>query len=159
MTRVAHASDCAATMPHGRRVRPATTTLAPLSPCPACWPAARTLHQRGHTQLQQPSALAVLLFASAHPPLLPARLPAYLDWTAGREGQELIPDELDPKVVEVYQGVGKVLSRYTAGKVGASWLLYCCLCRAACAVMPVSLLAPASAPAAHAVLHATAPDG
>ncbi|KAL4458621.1 hypothetical protein ABPG75_013486 [Micractinium tetrahymenae] len=34
-----------------------------------------------------------------------------------REGQELIPSELDPKVVEVYQGVGKVLSRYTAGKV------------------------------------------
>lgn len=34
-----------------------------------------------------------------------------------REGQEFIPAELDPKVVEVYQGVGKVLSRYTAGKV------------------------------------------
>ncbi|EFN54310.1 hypothetical protein CHLNCDRAFT_135512 [Chlorella variabilis] len=34
-----------------------------------------------------------------------------------REGQEFVPDELDPKVVEVYQGVGKVLSRYTAGKV------------------------------------------
>lgn len=34
-----------------------------------------------------------------------------------REGQALIPGELDPKVVEVYQGVGKVLSRYTAGKV------------------------------------------
>lgn len=34
-----------------------------------------------------------------------------------REGSEMIPDELDPKVVEVYQGVGKVLSRYTAGKV------------------------------------------
>ncbi|KAL4429375.1 hypothetical protein ABPG77_005149 [Micractinium sp. CCAP 211/92] len=34
-----------------------------------------------------------------------------------RDGQELIPSELDPKVVEVYQGVGKVLSRYTSGKV------------------------------------------
>lgn len=34
-----------------------------------------------------------------------------------REGQDYIPEELDPKVVEVYQGVGKVLSRYTAGKV------------------------------------------
>ncbi|PSC71236.1 Bystin [Micractinium conductrix] len=34
-----------------------------------------------------------------------------------REGDDFIPGELDPKVVEVYQGVGKVLSRYTAGKV------------------------------------------
>ncbi|KAI3435957.1 hypothetical protein D9Q98_002015 [Chlorella vulgaris] len=34
-----------------------------------------------------------------------------------RDGQEFVPAELDPKVVEVYQGVGKVLSRYTAGKV------------------------------------------
>lgn len=33
----------------------------------------------------------------------------------------MIPDELDPKVVEVYQGVGKVLSRYTSGKVSESW--------------------------------------
>ena len=29
-----------------------------------------------------------------------------------------MPSGLDPKVVEVYQGVGKVMSRYTAGKVG-----------------------------------------
>lgn len=31
--------------------------------------------------------------------------------------EEAIPDGLDPKVVEVYRGVGQVLSRYTAGKV------------------------------------------
>ena len=36
-----------------------------------------------------------------------------------REGEDYVPDDLDPKVVEVYQGVGKVLSRYTAGKVSA----------------------------------------
>ena len=36
---------------------------------------------------------------------------------AHREGGDYVPDELDPKVVEVYQGVGKVLSRYTSGKV------------------------------------------
>lgn len=42
-------------------------------------------------------------------------LPACL--LACRDGQELLPSELDPKVVEVYQGVGKVLSRYTSGKV------------------------------------------
>jgi hypothetical protein len=40
---------------------------------------------------------------------------------AYREGEEFIPAELDPKVVEVYQGVGKVLSRYTAGKV-CGWM-------------------------------------
>jgi hypothetical protein len=34
-----------------------------------------------------------------------------------REGEEYVPEGLDPKVVEVYQGVGKVLSRYTSGKV------------------------------------------
>lgn len=33
------------------------------------------------------------------------------------EGEEVLPEGLDSKVVEVYQGVGKVMSRYTAGKV------------------------------------------
>ena len=32
-----------------------------------------------------------------------------------------LPGGLEPKVVEVYQGVGKVMSRYTAGKVGANF--------------------------------------
>lgn len=76
--------------------------------------------------------------------------------TVSREGEDegpLIPDGFDPKVVEVYQGVGKVLSRYTAGKVG--WqvgVLVPCACLAACrrashactACMPT--LAPAPGP-------------
>lgn len=45
-------------------------------------------------------------------PSCPACLPL-----CDREGSDYIPDELDPKVVEVYQGVGKVLSRYKSGKV------------------------------------------
>ncbi len=34
-----------------------------------------------------------------------------------REGEGPVPDGLDPKVVEVYTAVGKLLSRYSAGKV------------------------------------------
>lgn len=71
--------------------------------------------------------------AGSLPPVLPCGSPAPVADTppgrprlpcfpaALREGSEMIPDELDPKVVEVYQGVGKVLSRYTAGKVSESW--------------------------------------
>ena len=32
-------------------------------------------------------------------------------------GAAIIPQGLDPKVVEVYQAVGKIMSRFTAGKV------------------------------------------
>ena len=34
-----------------------------------------------------------------------------------RPGDEVLPEGLDPKVVAVYQGVGRLLTRYTAGKV------------------------------------------
>ncbi len=33
------------------------------------------------------------------------------------DGGAIIPQGLDPKVVEVYQAVGKIMSRFTAGKV------------------------------------------
>lgn len=33
------------------------------------------------------------------------------------DGAAIIPQGLDPKVVEVYQAVGKIMSRFTAGKV------------------------------------------
>ncbi|GFH18501.1 uncharacterized protein HaLaN_15319, partial [Haematococcus lacustris] len=33
------------------------------------------------------------------------------------EGEEMVPEGLDQKVVEVYRAVGKLLSRYTVGKV------------------------------------------
>lgn len=68
----------------------------------------------------------ILPLCSFLPHLLPSQLtdfclsacvPACARHGVCREGQEFVPDELDPKVVEVYQGVGKVLSRYTAGKV------------------------------------------
>lgn len=61
-------------------------------------------------QLQSSRSLQVLTPAAA---AACRRLPCW----GCREGEELVPAELDPKVVEVYQGVGKVLSRYTAGKV------------------------------------------
>ena len=52
------------------------------------------------------------------PPSLP---PVAADAAATcREGEDApLPGGLEPKVVEVYQGVGKVMSRYTAGKVRA----------------------------------------
>ena len=34
-----------------------------------------------------------------------------------RAGEGPLPEGLDPKVVEVYQGVGVLLSRYTTGKL------------------------------------------
>ena len=34
-----------------------------------------------------------------------------------RGGEDPVPEGLDPKVVEVYQGVGVLLSRYTTGKL------------------------------------------
>lgn len=34
-----------------------------------------------------------------------------------QDGAPLIPQGLDPKVVAVYQAVGKIMSRFTAGKV------------------------------------------
>eukprot|EP00899_Mesostigma_viride_P010323 jgi/Mesvir1/19292/Mv10366-RA.1 len=35
----------------------------------------------------------------------------------GADDADLVPHDLDPKVIEVYQGVGTLLKRYTAGKV------------------------------------------
>ncbi|KAL3141390.1 hypothetical protein ABBQ32_004967 [Trebouxia sp. C0010 RCD-2024] len=37
--------------------------------------------------------------------------------TSGQNGAAVIPPGLDPKVVEVYHAVGKIMSRFTAGKV------------------------------------------
>ena len=34
-----------------------------------------------------------------------------------QDGAPLVPPGLDPKVVEVYHAVGKIMSRFTAGKV------------------------------------------
>ena len=35
----------------------------------------------------------------------------------GDEEDEDMPEDLDEKVVQVYRGVGKLLSRYTVGKI------------------------------------------
>lgn len=76
--------------------RPATSHTRAMpcsSPCPTA------------AQLCRPAIPLTLAFCPACLPL------------CDREGGDIIPDELDPKVVEVYQGVGKVLSRYKSGKV------------------------------------------
>ena len=39
------------------------------------------------------------------------------EWWCAREGEGLLPPGQDPKVVEVYTAVGKILSRYSAGKI------------------------------------------
>jgi essential nuclear protein 1 len=35
----------------------------------------------------------------------------------GEDGLPVVAPRLDPKVLQVYQGVGKLLTRYTTGKV------------------------------------------
>ena len=40
-----------------------------------------------------------------------------------RDGEQPVPEGLPPKVVEVYQAVGKIMSRYSAGKVPKAFKL------------------------------------
>lgn len=54
-------------------------------------------------------------FSLPPPPLL--LLPPLFLCRDGEEAEEEVPEGLDEKVVQVYRGVGKLLSRYTVGKV------------------------------------------
>ena len=40
-----------------------------------------------------------------------------------RDGEAPVPEGLPPKVVDVYQAVGKIMSRYSAGKVPKAFKL------------------------------------
>jgi hypothetical protein len=63
---------------------------------------------------------AALRYGSPRPPACAvSELSLALCESPARPGDAPVPEGLDDKVVEVYRGVGQLLSRYTTGKVRA----------------------------------------
>lgn len=65
---------------------------------------------------RRPISVRHFTFLAGHSlPCRPASACSFED--GGNDGGFLAPSELNPKVVEVYRGVGSLMSRYTSGKV------------------------------------------
>ena len=98
--------------------RPLPAPRPPHFPLSPQWPPPCQRWCKQEVLQAAPTAAAI---SQDHSPAPSARRPACLPACARsgrREGEGPVPLGLDPKVVEVYRGVGKLLSRYKAGKVG-----------------------------------------